>query len=100
MERLRSLVAAGVLVTLVEAAVGVYALVVLGPAEIALYLLACAIATAVVVGVGAYLMLRRRPDGGGGAAGGGEGPQPPWWPRFEAEFRRYVRERERARSTV
>jgi hypothetical protein len=100
MARLRSLLAAGILVTLAEAAVGIYALVVLGPAEIALYLLACAVATAVVVAVGAYLMLRRRPDDGGGEARDGEGPQPPWWPRFEAEFRRHVRERERARSRV
>ena len=35
-------------------------------------------------------------DGGGGPAPGPEGPEPPWWPEFEREFRAYAGARERS----
>jgi hypothetical protein len=97
MPRPGRLLLAGVLVTLAEAALGVFALSTLGPAEIAIYPIACAAATGLVIGLSAHLVRRRRPgddhDSGGDGAGGG--PQPPWWPEFEADFWRRVRERER-----
>ncbi len=93
MPRPRPLLLAGLLVTAAEAAFGTVAIVAFGPIEIALYPLACAVGTGVVTALGIPLL---RPRGGGGDGGSGtKGPEPPWWPDFEAHFRRHVRERER-----
>lgn len=95
-----------------EAGLGVAALVAFGPAEIAFYALACAVAT-VLVTVALWRLLGM-PAGGGGDGGDGGGAdrggdggggghsgtdrepdEPPWWPSFEREFRAHARERDR-----
>jgi hypothetical protein len=79
------------------AATGAVGVLVLGPVEIALYMLACAAATVAVTAIAKRLIaLPRRGADDGGRGGGGE--PPPWWPEFERAFRRYARERERARA--
>ena len=85
------------LAALGEAALGTAALVALGPQEIALFVLTCALATGALTGVLARL-LRPRDAGGGG---GGDRvsphlPEPPWWPGFERDFRRHAQQRDRA----
>lgn len=57
----------------------------------------CAAVTMAVALLAAPL-LRRRPDDDGDDGPGGRGPAddgPPWWPRFERDFRAYVQERGR-----
>ena len=86
---------AGAGVAALEALAGAFALIALGPVEIALYPVACAAATALVTGLGALAISRH--DGRGGSRGGdsdGDEP-PPWWPEFERDCRRHVRGRER-----
>jgi hypothetical protein len=49
---------------------------------------------AVLFSVTAFIALRTHTDGGGGGGGDGEpddGPEPPWWPDFERQFRDYTR---------
>ena len=103
MGRARGLLLAGIAVVLLEAATGAIGVVLLGPVEIAIYLLVCAGATAAVTALAVRLIaVRRRGDeGDDGGGGGGDGPgeePPPWWPDFEHDFRRHVRERERDRD--
>ena len=87
--------AVGAGATVLEAAGGTWGLAVLGPDRIALFLVACAAATALVTVV-LWHFLGRPPagtDGGPGPGGrppGGD-PPPPWWPEFERDFRRHVR---------
>ena len=56
--------------------------------------------------IGAHRLLeppRGGGDGGGGGRGRGDGPpgdEPPWWPEFEADLRRYLQERARDRAPV
>jgi len=48
---------------------------------------------AVLFSVTAFLALRSPSDGGGGGGDGApqDGPEPPWWPDFERQFRDYTR---------
>jgi hypothetical protein len=48
---------------------------------------------AMLFSVTAYLALRTPSDGGddGGEDRPGDGPEPPWWPDFERQFRDYTR---------
>lgn len=97
MGRARGLLLAGIGVALAEAATGALGVLLLGPVEIAFYMLVCAAATAAITGLAAHLIALHRgrgDDDGGGGGGGGDEP-PPWWPDFERDFRRHVRERER-----
>ncbi len=90
--------AVGVGATVLEAGGGLWALAALGPARVALFLLACGAATAVVTML-MWRSLGRPPhgdDGEGPGPGGGptdSDPPPAWWPEFEREFRRHVRSR-------
>lgn len=93
MRRPRYLLLGGVLVTIAEAALGTAVLLGHGPIEISLYLFACGGATGLVTSLAAALLRRR---GGGDHGPSTEDPEPPWWPDFEADFWRRVRERERA----
>ena len=80
-----------------EAALAIVAL----PTGLTPYLLACAVVTAALALAAYRLMTPRRDEGRGddGGPGGPGGPPedgpPPWWPEFEAEFRRHTAERER-----
>lgn len=100
MGRARGLLLAGVAVVLVEAAAGGVGVALLGPAKIAIYLLVCAAATAAATALAVRLITLRHggddpdDDDGGGGGGGGD-DVPPWWPGFESDFWRYLRERER-----
>lgn len=84
-----------------EAGAGIVALATLGPAKIALFLLACGLATAATTAAVAVLIARLGGSGdppGGGSTGGPppRGPQePPWWPSFERDFWSHVRRRSR-----
>ena len=85
-----------------EAAAGIVALAALGPVKIALFLLACGLATAATTAALAALIARLGGSGappGGDSAGGppprGPQDQPPWWPRFERDFWAHVRRRSR-----
>lgn len=89
----------GGLVTAVEAALAAVSLAGIGPERVSLFLVACALATALVT-----LLLHRligRRDGGSGGSGGSRGggppgdPPPPWWPRFEHDFWDHVHGRDR-----
>jgi hypothetical protein len=95
----RALLLAGVGVALVEAATGAVGVVMLGPAEIAVYLLVCAAVTAAITAVAARLIALHRgrgdDDGEDGGGGGGDDDPPPWWPDFERDFWRHVGDRER-----
>lgn len=107
----------GGVAAVLEAGLGVAALVAFGPAEIAFYALACAAAT-VAVTVALWRLLGVPSDGGGEGGGGvggdgggadrggdggggdrsgtdGEPDEPTWWPRFERDFREHARERDR-----
>lgn len=90
----RRLVVAGALVALLEGLIGALALFSLGPVEIAVYPVACAAATAGVTVLAALAIRRAEGRGEGGPRDPGGGP-PPWWPEFERDFRRHVRQRER-----
>jgi hypothetical protein len=99
MGRARGLLLAGVTVVLLEATTGAVGVIMLGPVEIAVYLLVCAAATAGVTALAVRLIGLRGDrgegdDGGGGWGDGGPDEPPPWWPDFERDFRRYARERE------
>jgi hypothetical protein len=102
MGRARGLLLAGAGVALAEAATGTIGVVLLGPVEVAVYLLVCAAATAGITAVAARIVTLRRGDDsgegedGGGGPGGGGGDPPPWWPDFERDFWRHVGERERS----
>lgn len=87
--------AVGVLAVSAELALGAIAIASLGPVQVALYPLVCALATAVAVGV-LWRLLAPRPDGGGGGRGGtgpdrSPSPEPEWWPEFERDLREYTR---------
>ena len=74
---------------------GTVALVVLGPERIALFLLVCASATALVSAV-VWRLTASAGRGGGDEPEGGPpttGPDrpPPWWPGFERDFWEHVR---------
>lgn len=105
--------ALGGVAAVLEAGLGVAALVAFGPAEIAFYALCCAGAT-VVVTAALWRLLGMPAAGGGGAGGarvapgdpptsdGGDGPdpgdaraEPSWWPAFERDFRAHALERDR-----
>jgi len=87
----------GAAVMVAEGAAGVAALLWLGPVRIALFLLACAVATGMVsVAVWRLTSMPRGEPGDGpgtdgGSPGGGPDPSPPWWPGFEREFWQHVR---------
>jgi hypothetical protein len=90
---------------ILEAGLGVVALMAFGPTEIAFYALCCAVAT-VAVTVGLWRLLDVGADGGeegdGGLGGGGDRgggpPEPSWWPAFERDFRAHARERQPSRA--
>lgn len=91
--------AVGTAAVLLEAGAGAVALVQLGPARIALYPIACAVATAVAA-VALWKLLDQQAGGPGGGEGGRgpaprDDPSPPWWPAFESDLRRYADERSR-----
>jgi len=89
---------AGIAAVAVELGLGVVALVNLGPSRIALYPVACAIASAAVT-VALWRLLGRGPGGpgrGDGRGGESRDPQPPWWPQFERDLDEYSRKRARA----
>jgi hypothetical protein len=86
------LAAVGIAAIVVEATLGTALLLSAGPTRIALYLLLCAVATAVVMAV-VWMLLDDPGDDGGGGGSGNDPPPPPWWPEFERDFRRYARER-------
>jgi hypothetical protein len=92
MQEVRPLALGGGLVAAGEAATGIVALAALGPATIALFLLACGVATAATTAGLAALIARRRGPGESPGGPGGRPPQrgpdlpPPWWPDFEREF--------------
>lgn len=100
MGRARGLLLGGIAVVLAEAVTGAIGVLLLGPVEIALYLLVCAAATAAVTALAARLITLHRgrgengDEGDDGGGGGGDDP-PPWWPGFERDFWRYVRDRPR-----
>jgi hypothetical protein len=101
MQGVRPLALGGALVAAGEAAAGIVALAALGPETIALFLLACGVATAATtVGLAALIAHRRGPgDSPGGSARwppprGPEQP-PPWWPGFERDFWAHVERRPR-----
>lgn len=83
--------AIGLTVAAAEAALGL-----LLPTTPTAYLLACAAASAILAIVASRLVEPppRDDDGGLGTRPQGPDPEPPWWPEFEAEFRRHARERE------
>jgi hypothetical protein len=86
----------GVAVTVVEAAAGAAALLVLGPVRVSLFLLVCAAATGVVSALVWRLTSNAgRGRGEGGSDGGtptrGPDDPPPWWPGFERDFWEHVR---------
>jgi hypothetical protein len=99
MGRARGLLLAGVAVVFVEAAAGGVGVILLGPAEIAIYLLVCAAATAAATALAVRLITLRHggddSDDDDDGGGGGDDDVPPWWPGFESDFWRYLRERER-----
>ena len=84
-----------------EAATGIVALAALGPVTIALFLLACAVATAATTaGLVALIAHRRGPGDSPGSSAGGPLPRgpdqpPPWWPDFERDFWGHVERRSR-----
>jgi hypothetical protein len=99
----RWLALGGGLVAAAETIGGVCVLLLLGSPRFALFLLTCAIATAVVTA--ATFALVARPGGGPGAppdngpSGGGppdEPEPPPWWPAFERELREHMSHQERS----
>ena len=88
------------LVGLAEAAAGIYLVVAIGPAPIALFFVATGICTLTIASLIGRLL---KPAAGGGSGGGsfgfGDGDggptptAPEWWPEFEEAFREYARER-------
>jgi hypothetical protein len=97
----RRFVLAGVIVGVVEGALGVLA----SPVGLGPYLWACAAASAAIAIVVHRLLAPRRDDPGdddGGLRRGTDDdpPPPPWWPDFEDAFRAYARERERGPEPV
>jgi hypothetical protein len=99
------LILGGGLVAVGEAAGGFVALATLGPVTIALFLLACSLATAATTTAVAALIARRGGPGDSPSGGPPGGPpphdpdEPPsWWPGFERDFWDHVRHR--PRSTV
>jgi hypothetical protein len=102
MHGLRPLALGGGLVAAGEVAAGIVALAALGPVTTALFLLACGIATAATTaGLAALIAFRLgRGDSGGGLPPPGPDPErpPPWWPRFERDFRAHVERRRRTRA--
>ena len=87
--------ALGAAFAVLEAGAGLWAVISLGPARIAYFLLACAVATTAVTAL-LWRLLGTRPDGearGGGGAPSGDDPPPAWWPEFDRDFRRHVREK-------
>ncbi len=86
------LAAGGVAAAVLELGLGAYALVALGPTRIALYPIACALAT-IALTLALWRLLVPGPegpdhgDGGGGVDGGGP---PEWWPDFERDLREYM----------
>ena len=92
----RRLLLGGALTALGEAMLGVVAVTTLGPLEVALYVLACAAATAGVTVLLARLTTPRRRGDAGDERPSREDPPPPWWPGFERDFWHHVRDRDRA----
>jgi hypothetical protein len=82
----------GVAIT-AELCLGALGLASIGLEQIVLFLLASAVAT-IVITFAMRRLLRQPPEegghGGGGSGTGPDDPQPPWWPEFEADFRRYA----------
>ena len=94
-----AITAIGGLAIAAELCLGTLGLAAIGLDQIVLFLLASAMATAVMTLVMRRLLQPRPEDnepGEGGLGGSPEGDPPPsWWPAFEADFRRYARDRQR-----
>ena len=78
------LVAIATVAVAIEVALGIAVMSTGGPARIAAFLLASAVATAVVATALWWLLgLPRRDDGDGGGGPAGAPPPLPWWPGIE-----------------
>ena len=98
MSQRASLAAVGAAAVLVEVALGAAVLSADGPSRIAQFLLASAVATALIVAMLWWILgLPPRDDDGGGGPRTDPPSPPPWWPEFESEFRRHARERDTSR---
>lgn len=81
-----------------EVIVGLVLISSMGAADVALFFLVSGICT-LALAAGLTALLRVEPDSDPPGRGGGSDPEPPeWWPDFERDFGRYLRERSPTRT--
>jgi hypothetical protein len=91
---------AGGLVCAVHVLAGFASLIVLHDPGLARSFMLSAVLTAGVTALLGHALRRPPGRGDGGSGGSPDEPEPPWWPGFEADLRRYTREAGPRRAPV